>query len=273
MVKNVVKKMHGLNVIQVINTGALNGSATTNSGTDQTRRLNIMDVDSPSNLQDLNIFDGGRQVYFKRITACREFHNVGATSVRFMNVVVRARKDTPVSGSWPNINTMVTQLLNDGIPYTYNYASPFTSNKFQKMFKILSTKRKLLRPGRLLKYRVKAYVPNRPYTEQVEANSDEWLLRRGNKLLLTFTQGVPYFLFNDYTTVNLGNQSCTIVDHLYFSYYQMDDVEPTSTITSALPLTRAGDLQSIATQNESAMFLQYIANQTMPNPAPTKVIP
>jgi len=263
--------MHGLNVIQVVDSFYLAGSTTTNTASSQARQMVALASDTPTQLAALGIFDGNTQYYFKRITAKRFFNNTGPTPAMMEIVHCRSRKDIPVSGTWTNLVTMLIDLLSDGIPITYAYTSPLTSNQFQRMFKITKTKKRIHRPGRQVSVRIKSYVPNKPYTQQIEANSGEWIIRKGSKLVLVFYSGLPYVTTN-YTGTLLGNYLISYVDTHYYSFYSMNDTEPTSTVTSSLGLTRSSGLQATVTQTESQMFLQYIANQDMPNPAPVVVV-
>jgi len=247
--------MHGLNKNQSSLLGQLFTSLTPSSGSPQIRLWLALLPDAPGNLESFvpPLGSGFVQTYMKRCKWDCIMTNAGQLPCEIQVTKLRCRKDVPNNSVWGS--DIIGALINIASQNTgtsnimqLNYISWTVGETFQKFFKILTSRRFILRPGRQFKTAASHKYPSRPLTHQSDAQSAAWHYRRGNMLTLIHATGLPYS-GSDGTTPVLGNVKLAYMIHRYYSYYNMDDVVADATFTSITPV-RPVPIQTTITQNE-----------------------
>lgn len=251
----VVKKMHGLQVYQDVET-----SDTLSNGTSVADNRNVealaWTITRPDNLIVNGIVQAGtdRQTYLKRATLEVWYKNVSAFPVRFVSVLARARRDITIGTA----NVFV--LMEDGAPPFAPYLSYTTSNTFQKLFKIIKTKDRLI-PGGACKKIVmkdKQYL-SRAINGDVEGDNTNYTYRKGNQLWIHMFHGTPVLLpdsDNDPATC-CSRFQILVTRRFYYSWYRMDIPTPQSTGSVLLPLPV--NYTTLSAQNTKNVCASYSA--------------
>lgn len=224
-----VKKMHGLQVYQDVNTKLTitNGDVPGDANNVEAQAWSIT---RPADLIGAGIVSGAqpdRQSYIKRATLEVWYKNVYAFPVRMVSILCKARRDITVAAA------TVYTIMEDGAPVFAPYMSYTTSNTFQKLFKILKTKDRLL-PGGAVKRLVRKdrQYNYRAVNADVEGNSVDYTYRKGNLVWVDIFHGTPVACDNEEVANN--NVQCRFfivcTYRYYYSWYRMDLTTPTSNI-------------------------------------------
>lgn len=260
-VKNIIKKMHGLQVRQVFAPGQIFRSEYNDP--DIVQELEYVTPDDPRSL-DLYVppfaTDPAKEVYMKRATVKDQFINCGLSPVHFTVHTVIARDDIPSSYT-------LSGILNTGAPATYTYdCSVTTGHLFQQLFKIVKTTRRWLQPGRTMAVKVsRSYSPNKAFTGNYQANQTDWYLTKGQVIKIVVCRGILAYDNGQYNPVDNGN-AIGLVPYMvqtyrkyYFSWYTMDDAEPDSNvlITPFFPTV----MQANWNTGDDAFFPSYAVAQ------------
>lgn len=168
------------------------------------------------------------QWWFKRLYRTATISNVGSFPVYMTVAKVRARRD--------QIPSLVNRMEIDGVGLDIPYTSPFTGDQFRKNYKLLSLKSYTLNSGRMKRFSCGSWYTRRgrPITQEVEGE-ETYYARRGNTYLFIKFHGMP--LNGNDNEGNLAYSPIIIrgVVSSYFSWYRLDDVEATSTVTNNIP--------------------------------------
>lgn len=147
---------------------------------------------------------------------------------------IQARDDIPDG------ETVQSIMAQDAISIGYPYISPFTGNAFQKRFKILKSKHKILAPNKTCTVRLKKKFRPKPFTGIVQGAGNLYALEK-NVLVFVRMWGMPMpYRLNTapYTmSTGLGPVEIHRLMTVYASYYTMDDVRANSIVLATLPLT------------------------------------
>jgi len=232
-VTGVVKKMHGLQIYQDIEPGPDFNNGTTT--------IHINDVEaiawtlvSPANLIAAGIVAAGtdRQSYLKRATLEVWYKNAGPWPVRFVSILCKARRDITVG------TATIFPIMEDGAPTFTPYMSFTTSNTFQKLFKILKTKDRLLAGGAVKRVIMKdrQYL-SRAINGDVEGDSGNYTYRKGNQIWVHIFHGLPTYQTGgeDHNTNIVSRYQIMSTRRFYYSWYRMDLTTPQSTMSAILP--------------------------------------
>lgn len=281
MVKNVVKKMHGLNTVQTLeisdNTPLVNGytagSAITadychiSPGSSFSLVTHIPQLEMETNEND-------RQVYIKRGFATIYFTNQSPQNIYFQTLTLRARNDIPNDYGTGTGHTMerttLVSMMETG-PGTATVQDPYLSctfgNFFQKNFKILKNKVKQVRPGKTWSVAASFKPSNKPLTPQM-LDQTRAVFRRGTIIKFFRVWGIPYFDPNE-SFHSVTPYIVSSVTKYYYSYYLMDDVIPSKASSTFLTITRpsiASDVRLPAiTHGENIGTYQYIQHVLVDN--------
>lgn len=242
-VKSIIKKMHGLNVLQtgLIPSALLTiGAATGNS---QLAQVYVNGLDDPTNISAMYLaFYGSnaafveRELYTKRWTCTWRFSNVGNMPCYLEVYTFRARTNIPVSQNLLSLLESFSNNSNGQNPgYDDAYVSPLTSHEFQQTFKIVSSKTRLLVPGSMVKVRrVSRLMLGKPFTEFYEG-ATLYNYIKGNTVLFVRVVGIPTAAPEEIQTGNpfgacLLPARVLVTFKRYWSWYTMDDAIPNSAV-------------------------------------------
>lgn len=246
-VKHVVKKMHGLNVCQAINTRRIQQNVF--SGDSQQSINSTYSIDSPGTLgyiiPDWNTAASDTQWYIKRLYRTVRWVNTGQFPVIWETYKIYVRKDIILVGTAAADDPWEI-AEDDGVSATIPYVSPFTGNTFQKQFKILSSRRKMIQPGASIKFKTYSRYngATRPINRAVEGDV-RFSYRKGNRLTMCRVYGTPISYVPTSGPVTepdtiLSPIQMNGVDTEYVSWYRLDDVLPTSYVVNNLYTTVPG---------------------------------
>lgn len=237
-----MKKLHGLNTRQDI---AFNTvlHATNGNSLSQQAEVFYFSHSSTQNLRNLlfsaEIPASTREYYVKRYYCRHTFVNTLPYPTIFEHSIVRARADIPRTTAQTNLPTAMEYALTNGLvpgidwikaPYASIFASPF----FRKTFKIVKSKRYVMKPGKL--YNVKDNLTrsllNRPIMNSKEGNTDQTIILKGGHVHIFRLYGTP--IFNNGSS---GAESCLTnhrvvqLTNFYASWYNMDDAQDNQQLT------------------------------------------
>lgn len=268
MVKNVVKKMHGLNTFQLtdsirfLDSGLITGS--------QLTAFNYKTPDSPQILGVVmpSLTTDDQQTYLKRLYVKTTWYNRGPLPCKVRHVWVRCRRDiSSDTGTDGTVALAVIMAKNAPSAANVAYVSNTTGEEFHRFFKILKTTDRIRRPGRAWTTKVKSSISrSRPVTWSNNGNTTLYHFRKGNKLLITWITGMPFPREDEPLSVQCtGPYDVVAVDHHYCSFYNLDDVTPTSIVSSVFPAVRPSviDITPI-TQTEAPLIFQPAADISVP---------
>jgi len=238
-VKGVVKKMHGLNKRQYAGF-YVPWDQEVQPGSSQYALTQTIVLDSPQGLSQFlptlfgNTTDDSRytEVYIKKFLGKMMYFNHCNYPCWLEYTYLRSRVDIPAGST-------LEQLMSADGPLPYlAYISPFTGNSFQKQFKILKTRKKLIQPGKFCTVKFKKTFYPKAYTGAVQGNTAKWFALEGNLFLYIRAYGYP--LLGHDTGDNhdfslLGKIELSRLALSYISYYVMDDVRPDSTVAVQIP--------------------------------------
>jgi len=232
-VTGVVKKMHGLQIFQDIENGPefTNGLAVTDNNDVEAISWTLT---APANLIGAGIVASGtdRQSYLKRATLEIWYKNAQPWPCRFVSIQCKARRDITIG------TASIFPIMEDGAPAFTPYMSYTTSNTFQKLFKIVKTKDRLLPGGGLKRVLLKDHqYLSRAINGDVEGDDTNYTYRKGNMIWIHIFHGTPVYHQIGATE---QNTCCTryqvqSVRRYYYSWYRMDLTTPTSTMNAVLP--------------------------------------
>lgn len=262
--------MNGLNVVQESHWATPFYQNNDNSQSQQTTFF-AESVDQPFWLNTLLPTmwenDEQNQVYIKRLYKTFTFTNCSQWPIMFEYMKLRLRNDL-VFGATPGGNPSVAMGIDAPSP-SLPFLSCTTGNTFQKTYKIISKKRKLLNPMRVCKMTAKSIYMyrNRPITGDVEAQ-DDYLYKRGNTIMVVRAWGIPY----QYRNLQLPAAQDTCLSpvllrgivNTYCSYYTMGDIDPTSTVVDNIPLSIGAANQNV-TLNPTYVNTAYANSQFTSN--------
>lgn len=257
MVKNVVKKMHGLNKRQYVDFDSYFNSGI--EGGSQQASFAHISPDSPNNLEalvDTLVTNSLSQTYIKRCTAHATLYNVGTLPVHVKVLYVRVRRDVAASAGLDHSTALANILNFNASPSVSYYNMPFVSNtssdEFQKTFKMLRSTNRFLRPGRKMDITVKRKFGNRVLNWVTDADNNQWYWRKGNRIAIWWIHGFPVSPFNAPTESPgvLTGYHLTSMLKWYVSYYNMNDVSADSVVKLVVPATRPDVMQGFIAQPE-----------------------
>lgn len=200
-------------------------------------------------------FDGDNQVFLKRNYSTQYLTNNSQFDIICETWWLRARRDTVLS-----LNAIIAE---DAPPGNLPYISPTTGDNFRKIFKIIKSKTRVMRPARVYKTRTGSGLLNKKITKDVDGDTT-YTYRKGNIILFQRFYGVPVtFIDSTNPTIPntcLGPMIVRGVFHDYVSYYTMDTTQPNTSATTEIPQTIG------ALANNNALLPTYV-NVAYPNTA------
>lgn len=229
--------MHGLNTVQTCD---YIPSRTQNNDSSQTQRA-ITQVVPCDNPQKLVVMSNGMfnavddtQAYMKRLYTTLILSN-GSLFPNMLEVYwLECRDDIDSADSLEALMTA------DGVASDLPYISPTTGQNFLRKFKILKTKKIILRPTQTRTFTIRARMRTRPMTYIADCNPVRYLYREGTRLLFYRVYGTPVQYVK---SAGWDNAVCLspVWSHgivkTYWSYYRMDDADPNTITTSTLATT------------------------------------
>jgi len=222
--------MHGLQIFQDINSidPMTNGPDEEDSNIVEAIAWSVL---SPNNLVQAGIvstIQPDRQSYIKRATVEVWYKNVYAFPVRLVSIKCKARRDLTIAAA------NIYSVMEDGAPLFFPYMSYTTGNTFQKLFKILKTKDRLMAGGAVKKIVRKDYqYSNRAVNADVEGNNVDYTYRKGNIIWVDIFHGSPVYCTSDEPSRHIVCSRFLVVTQYryYYSWYRMDLTTPASNIT------------------------------------------
>jgi len=222
--------MHGLQIYQDINSidPMTNGDDPADSNIVEAIAWSVL---SPNNLVQATIVSTvqpDRQSYIKRATLEVWFKNIYTFPVRLVSIKCKARRDLTIAAA------NIYSVMEDGAPLFFPYMSYTTGNTFQKLFKILKTKDRLIGGGAVKKIVRKDYqYSNRAVNADVEGNNVDYTYRKGNVVWVDIIHGTPAFCSSELPSRHIVCSRFYVITQYryYYSWYRMDLTTPTSNIT------------------------------------------
>jgi len=196
------------------------------------------------------------QFYLKRSYVTLHLKNTELWPCHMQIVYARARMD--LSASDPSVR----QLMDDDVTGDLGaYMSWIAGNAFQKHFKVIKTVSRTMYPGKeyTIKHKDRAYV-NKPITSNVEGNGDTTQLRAGTSMMFLYFYGSPVYstAVGAVNNVSLSYYNIVGLAKYYYSWYSMDDDEPTAIVASNVG---ANDLN--AQDYNATMYVGYAADEAI----------
>lgn len=236
-VKQVVKKMHGLNTYHsVIYLQPTSWNYET--GTPYHAVSYIFNISSPADLLSnipAMVDTDDLQFYIKRLYSKSTFTNVSLHGVMMEVTTLVARNDIRVGQTINSIaSTDVTGYTNGLGALQVPYASWALSDSFKKNFKILASKKRILKPGQLktVTCKVQKSYLRKPVSANVEGDSIGYNYREGNIIKVVRFYGLPTNWLSSGIDNGVGLTPVVVraIQTRYASYYRMDDAKPDAQI-------------------------------------------
>lgn len=237
-----VKKLHGLNTRQDIALDPII-HATSGNSTSQQAEIAYFSHSSTQNLRNLlfssEIAASTREYYVKRYYCRHTWVNTLSYPTIFEHSVVRARADIPRTADQTNLNTAMAYALTNGLTPGLDwiktaYASIFASPYFRKTFKIIKSKRYVMKPGKLYRFKdnLTPSLRNRPIMNAKEGNVDQTIILKGGLVHIFRIYGTP--IYNNGSSgaeACLSNHRVVHLTEFYASWYNMDDAQDNQQLT------------------------------------------
>lgn len=259
MVKNTIKKMHGLNTVQFMENLQLPQGAIYNGNIEEdpiSAHWFHICPDSPDQLFSRQILlssTPNRQFYFKRCYSTVSLTSMMPFNVYMQVIRLRVRHDIPNDYQGGNPGkfgeyTTIKYLSEIAAPLSIvPFGSMTSGNLFQKNFKILSNKVKIFRPGATKRITVKRRFGARPLTWSQDGDNNRAMFREGNQIAIVRFWGVPFYPRPQVPADNYCETTpymITGIEHGFYSYYNMDDAVPTTTVQDSLAALRESTLEA-----------------------------
>ncbi|QDJ95258.1 capsid protein [Capybara virus 26_cap1_2125] len=229
--------MHGLNTRQRVDT-LTPQTQTMAFGQSQQALSYVMSVDAPGYLASGGMLNGlsvapETQVYVKRCYGRAIISNNGIFPIMCESYLFKARFDLSNSLT---VNGVMSQ---DGPNITDPYVSPTTGDNFRKTFKILSSRTRILNPGKTYTFKVPSQYSNatKYIMGDIEGNFANFNYRKGNIIRYLRFYGVPVLYGPTPDAVPgtiLSSIAVTGIFKGYVSYYTMDDATADSSAVNNL---------------------------------------
>lgn len=238
--------MHGLNTRQLIEFSTNYNKP--DSGTEL--QSTVANLYAPGNSASLSTILGTGFVTDVQFWLKRYYYDITVANVNHLPVYMevtwlRARKDITANQTFAGI--INDDVISNVSAYTASetpYCSPFTGDTFRRNYKILKSRTTLLRPlrPRRLIIKVQKKYLRKAITFDVEGDPN-FTARAGDILLFIRYYGIPVNLTNTSFTgaTAIGPVYIRQIVRRYCSWYNMNDIEPTSTITNNIPTTLGTD--------------------------------
>lgn len=279
-VKQVVKKMHGLNTnvdVRYLTPATYNYGV----GAPYATFNYYFNTSSPGNLRariPALLDSPDLQFYVKRMYTRNTFTNVSLQNVMVDITKLYARRDI-------RADVTLAEICNDEVVGTsavtvpliqMPYVSFTVGDTFRKTFKVLSHKQRILKPLSTvtIKDRIQKSYLRKPINQDVEADT-QYSTRRGNILTIVRFYGTPTNWTN---SVGVGTNITGLtpviirgIQNTYTSYYRMDDAEPTALFTNNAGFTTVGVTGNTTWNPTYAMLVAnagWPGNGSVPNNAP-----
>lgn len=246
--KQVVKKMHGLNTmayVQLLSPVNFNYGL----GTQYQAALYIFNMSAPNqlafNIPTWQTDPLDTQYWLKRLYTKNTYTNTGLQPIIMETWTIYCRTDLRDGETIVSIANEGVQ----GVTTTSIVHMPYTSfaigDSFRKHFKVMKVKRRILKPLQVktVTNKVCKKYLRKPISRRVEGDSD-YTHREGNIITLVRFYGIPTNWTN---AANIGTNETGMsyvqvrgIQHRYLSYYRMDDVTPTTGVASNADFSVAG---------------------------------
>lgn len=235
-IRNVVKKMHGLQIRQGAEYAPLFWRSLA-SGSSAQATFNAYGVDDPVTLNYFLMYGesyDNREYYVKRMYDVHTLTNHTPAPCYVEIIYLMARASMPLNGSYTDLATTVYVSMSQDVEGATDYPlvpylSPLVSPFFRKNFKIVKRKVRLLQPGipRNFKLQCSKAILNKPIMKSVEGDNANWVIRKGNRIMAIRVYGCPApAIINTSSFQNETTLTSFTVSHMrrrYASWYNMDE--------------------------------------------------